>query len=154
MQDNKILKLFDSKSHKSNSRPSVLRPDTINGWTRDIKPSDDDAPLAHEPAGLGTIRDVREEKFYKGGTATLSPVNGSLQIDPAIYDPYPEYNSAEWRRFWKGRQRACRGPRDRNLDRANPEDMALAYPGLPKDFPFPMYGSYDALGLDGFACMD
>lgn len=59
MQDNKILKLFDSKSHKSNSRPSVLRPDTINGWTRDIKPSDDDAPLAHEPAGLGTIRDVR-----------------------------------------------------------------------------------------------
>ncbi|KAH3344627.1 hypothetical protein KXW81_006338, partial [Aspergillus fumigatus] len=124
MQDNKILKLFDSKSHKSNSRPSVLRPDTINGWTRDIKPSDDDAPLAHEPAGLGTIRDVREEKFYKGGTATLSPVNGSLQIDPAIYDPYPEYNSAEWRRFWKGRQH----------------------------FPFPMYGSYDALGLDGFAC--
>lgn len=22
------------------------------------------------------------------------------------------------------------------------------------DFPFPMYGSYDALGLDGFSCMD
>ncbi|KAH1853396.1 hypothetical protein KXV70_006194 [Aspergillus fumigatus] len=126
MQDNKILKSLDSKSHKSNSRLSVLRPDTINGWTRDLKPSDDDAPFAHEPAGLGTLRDVREEKFYKGGTATLSPVNGSLQIEPAIYDPYPEYNSAEWRRFWKGRQH----------------------------FPFPMYGSYDALGLDGFSCMD
>lgn len=59
MQDNKILKSLDSKSHKSNSRLSVLRPDTINGWTRDLKPSDDDAPFAHEPAGLGILRDVR-----------------------------------------------------------------------------------------------
>jgi uncharacterized iron-regulated membrane protein len=58
LQD-KVPNWLDSESHKSAPRPSVLRPDTIKGWTRDIKPSDDDAPLAHEPAGLGTLREVR-----------------------------------------------------------------------------------------------
>ena len=48
-----------------------------------------------------------------------------------IYDPYPDYNGAEDANF-AGRFRPCQGPRGRDLDRTNPEDMVSVYPGIQK----------------------
>lgn len=48
---------------------------------------------------------------------------------PVIYDPYPAYNSPEWRANWTGKFRACTGPRGRDLDRTSNEDMISVYRG-------------------------
>ncbi|RDW76289.1 DUF3405 domain-containing protein [Aspergillus mulundensis] len=147
------------------SKPDILRPTDLAGSPREWKPWDDQAPPAHEPIGLGTLRDVREANFYRGGTSTIEDSHPKH----SIYDPYPSYNSQSWRRLWKGTFHACQGPRGTTLDRRNPEDMVLAYRGTQKgnnqtdldslkaltaysDFPYPMFGSYSALGLDGSSC--
>ncbi|KAL4949028.1 hypothetical protein BDW69DRAFT_188705 [Aspergillus filifer] len=98
--------------------PAVLRPSDFLQTVRDWKPSDDNFPPPHEPVGPGTLRDVREESFYRGGTSTIEPLDGSSDrnAEPAIYDPYPDYNRVQ------------------------------------QGFPFPKYGSYSALGLDGGSC--
>ncbi|KAL4905768.1 hypothetical protein BDW74DRAFT_184848 [Aspergillus multicolor] len=131
------------------SKPDILRPTDLAGSAREWKPRDDQAPPAHEPIGLGTLRDVREGKFYLGGTSNIEE---NSHLKPAIYDPYPKYNSEAWRRSWKGTFHACQGPRGTTLDRRNPDDMVLAYRGTQKDFPYPMFGSYNALALDGSSC--
>ena len=42
------------------SRPiAVIRPGDVVGSPREVNPRDDQAPFAHEPIGLGTLRDVR-----------------------------------------------------------------------------------------------
>ncbi|KAL4750025.1 hypothetical protein BDW72DRAFT_213680 [Aspergillus terricola var. indicus] len=86
----------------------------------------------------------REEQFYLGGTNTVQPWDDSF--------PYPDYNSQAWSDRWKGTSRACEGPQGRSLGRRNAEDMVLAYPGVQDGFPYPKYGSYEALGLDGYTC--
>ncbi|KAL3430416.1 hypothetical protein BDV09DRAFT_189300 [Aspergillus tetrazonus] len=119
----------------------VLRPDNFTGRLRQLRPSDDQIPPAHEPIGPGTLRDVREEHFYRGGLSTVMLDRGSRPA-PAVYDPYPG----------KGMFHACEGPRGRTLNRRNHKDIVLAYPGIQRDFPVPIFGSYDALGLDGNTC--
>lgn len=71
-----------------------------------------------------------------------------------VYDPYPEYNSEEWRNNWKGDFAACEGPRGTVLDRTTAEDMVSVYRGNQQSFPFPMFGSHDALDLDANVCAD
>ncbi|KAF7591725.1 hypothetical protein BBP40_001169 [Aspergillus hancockii] len=105
----------------------------------------------------------REDKFYRGGTLTLtSQADTSAQPSPVIYDPYPDYNGEKFR--------ACQGPRGRALDRLNHEDMVSVYPGVPEGdiysweasqvsnvragFPYPLIGSYAAMGLDASVCAD
>lgn len=78
----------------------------------------------------------REERFYEGGTLTLnSNQNDASHPSPVVYDPYPDYNSAEWHSSFAGRFQPCLGPRGRDLDRTNPEDMVSAYPGIQKGIP-------------------
>ncbi|KAL4736493.1 hypothetical protein BDV11DRAFT_207556 [Aspergillus similis] len=138
------------------SRPFIptIRPTDFARYERQWRPSDDNSPSPLEPVGPGTLRDVREEQFYLGGTNTVQPWNDSLPspLTPAIYDPYPDYNSREWSDRWNGTFRACEGPQGRSLGRGNVEDMVLAYPGVQNGFPYPKYGSYEALGLDGYTC--
>ncbi|KAL4799737.1 hypothetical protein BDV19DRAFT_376171 [Aspergillus venezuelensis] len=151
----------------SRKSPEVLRlrPSDFLQMVRDWNPSNDDFPPPHEPVKPGTLRDVWEENFYRGGTSTIEPLDGpsGRNAEPAIYDPYPNYKSEEWTNEWKGTFRACDGPRGR-LSRWNRDDMVLAYPGAQQaswlltrlqwisGFPFPKYGSYSALGLDGGSC--
>lgn len=71
-----------------------------------------------------------------------------------VYDPYPEYNSKTWKRQWTGHFQPCLGPRGRDLDRSQAEDMVLVYKGKQAGFPESRYGSYDAMGLDGDVCTD
>lgn len=74
----------------------------------------------------------REEQFYLGGTNTVQPWDDSFPspLTPAIYNPYPDYNSRTWSDQWKGTFKACEGPQGRSLGRRNVEDMVLAYPGV------------------------
>jgi hypothetical protein len=37
----------------------VFRPGDLTSDGREVRPQDDNSPFAHEPAGLGTLRDVR-----------------------------------------------------------------------------------------------
>lgn len=75
----------------------------------------------------------REEKFYRGGTLTVAHESDDDNPPiPAIYDPYPEYNSAQWRKEFTGRFHACEGPRGKALSRSSAQDMVSVYPGNQK----------------------
>jgi hypothetical protein len=84
--------------------------------------------------GFGTAHDVRNEMYFTGGTLSLTSNDGQTtkpltHPQPIVYDPYPAYNSQAWNRTWRGSFRPCMGPRARELDRTNPEDMMLVYLG-------------------------
>ncbi|KAJ6002312.1 hypothetical protein N7522_007539 [Penicillium canescens] len=108
-----------------------------------------------EPEGEGTLNDLPQPRFYQGGILTLTTQNGSTEYSkPAIYDPYPAYNTPRWRKTWAGRFEACRGPRGRDLDRGCSEDMMSVYRGKQKGFPASTFGSHKALSLDQDVCVD
>lgn len=51
---------FNSSPDVEHSRLPVIRPGDITASSlREVRPQDDTAPFAHEPIGLGTLRDVR-----------------------------------------------------------------------------------------------
>ncbi|KAL4895304.1 hypothetical protein BDV59DRAFT_211635 [Aspergillus ambiguus] len=152
----------------------VLRPGDFVDPTRQRKyPEEAEGPSFLEPESKGISHDVRNEKFYLGGTLSLTTQGEPFGPfpSPIVYDPYPAYNSKEWKRKWKGHFYPCRGPRGTYLDRTIPEDMVSAYLGTQRgntciqyqtvegilisgDFPFPIFGSYDSIGLDGNVCFD
>ena len=43
-----------------------------------------------------------------------------------LYDPYPDYNSKDWRKKWHGAHFPCKGPRGVDVN-GNPDDMLGAY---------------------------
>lgn len=75
-----------------------------------------------------------ENRFYRGGLSTLHSESSkaSNYLSSAIYDPYPDYNSKNWRKSWVGEFRPCEGPRGADLDRTDVRDMMMVYPGLQK----------------------
>ncbi|KAJ5835990.1 hypothetical protein N7447_002016, partial [Penicillium robsamsonii] len=145
----------DSRPNTRPSRSIVIRPgDIVSKISREVRPRDDRAPFAHEPTGLGTLRDVREDEFYRGGTLTVTREDDNYPPIPIIYDPYPKYNSREWRKEFVGSFRACEGPRGKTLSRRSAQDMISVYPGIQKNFPSALLGSYLATGVDGNVCTD
>lgn len=132
--------------------PKVLRPGEYGDPTRQRRVPDvgDEQPL-YEVDGVGTLHNRRDGWFYLGGLKSLT---SSDDPQPVIFDPYPDYNSEEWRTQWRGDFVACQGPRGRPLDRTSPLDMMSIYPGNQKFFPFPMFGSHEALDLDMNVCAD
>ncbi|KAJ5795053.1 hypothetical protein N7457_001652 [Penicillium paradoxum] len=109
----------------------------------------------HEPDGEGTLHDVPENAFYQGGTLSLTThIDGMGHPVPAIYDPYPAYNTPEWYKTWAGNFQTCIGPRGRDLDRGSSEDMISVYRGVQKGFPSPMFGSQRVLNIDSDVCVD
>ncbi|OQE07913.1 hypothetical protein PENVUL_c011G02210 [Penicillium vulpinum] len=98
---------------------------------------------------------VMEDRFYRGGTLTVThQSDNNYPPNPIIYDPYPEYNGGEWRKEFVGSFRACEGPRGKTLSRTSAQDMISVYPGIQKDFPSALLGSYLATGVDGYVCTD
>src|ERR1700712_2569392 len=99
---------------------------------------------------------VREKQFYLGGTLTLTSISSANASHPTpfIFDPYPEYNSRRWRKQFQGNFRPCLGPRGRCLNRKSAEDMMQVYKGNQAGFPVPVFGSHEAIGLDGNVCAD
>ncbi|KAJ5427880.1 hypothetical protein N7491_008322, partial [Penicillium cf. griseofulvum] len=94
--------------------------DVVSNISRELKPEDDQSPPALEPIGLGTLHDVRHEKFYRGGTLT---VNGTPQSLPFM-TPTPEYNSQQWHvtSLSGTSSGVCEGPRGKTLSRTSPKD--------------------------------
>ncbi|KAJ5921372.1 hypothetical protein N7466_009698 [Penicillium verhagenii] len=135
----------------SNREPIAIKPGDLGHNLLEVRPQDDKSPFAHEPVGLGTLRDVREDNFYRGGVLALNPGSDKAP-SPVILDPYPDYNGKEWRDTFAGSFRACEGPRRNTLNRRNPEDMMTVYPGIQTDFPPSLIGSYSALQLDASVC--
>ncbi|KAJ5086557.1 hypothetical protein NUU61_007864 [Penicillium alfredii] len=135
-------------------RPGILRPGQyVETEDRSVQ----DKAVDEGTQKQGEDIDERDNRFYLGGTLTLTST--SREEDPShpaplIYDPYPAYNTQEWNRESHGHFQPCLGPRGRNLDHNNPEDMVHVYKGRQTSFPVPRFGSYEALGLDGDVCTD
>lgn len=66
---------------------------------------------------------------------------------------YPSYNTADWLERWRGEYVSCDGPSGIPYNKST-EDFVMSYGGLPKGFPQPDLGSFDAVGLDGNVCFD
>ncbi|KAJ5583987.1 uncharacterized protein N7459_003787 [Penicillium hispanicum] len=154
---------------RETSRQVILHPGDIPAQPYDDSALFDEEFVPVEPRGTGTLRDVRyllpfpckrypghtdriassDPRFYRGGLYTLNHPPHAV-----IYDPYPDYNSPEWQKSWKGKFQACEGPHGRALSRKDSEDMMSVFPGNQEDFPRPKVGGYDAMGLDGEVCTD
>lgn len=83
-------------------------------------------------------------KEFKGGLSSITP-----------YQPYPLYDSEEYKASWKGTYAACHGPTGELLNKTGGiMSKQYAWRGMPKDFPQPTVGSFEALGLDNNVCFD
>lgn len=73
------------------------------------------------------------------------------KVAPVTYDPYPAYNSDEWRRN-EGAHGAdyvpCLGPDGR------PAADIRVFKGKPSGFPKELFGSFDVLGMDDDLCFE
>lgn len=67
---------------------------------------------------------------------------------PVRFNPYPDYNSAEWRQQNHATYVPCKGPTGELV-----EDL-LVYKGRPEKWPAPKFGSYQALNMDPNLCWE
>lgn len=76
-----------------------------------------------------------------------------MQVDftgerPVRFDPYPDYNSEDWKEQGYAPYVPCKGATGELI-----EDL-LVFKGRPQDFPEPKFGSYEKLGLDPNICWE
>lgn len=85
----------------------------------------------HSPGNHSNPINHSDDRFYAGGTLSLTTQTEPFEAPPSpiVYDPYPDYNSREWKQQWKGYFYRCIGPRGTYLDHTSPDDMVSAYPG-------------------------
>ena len=74
-----------------------------------------------------------------------------MELKP--YLPYPDYESEEYRKRFKGTYHACNGPNGKPIDK-DLSALVHAYQGVPEGFPYPDVGSWAAVGLDDNVCFD
>lgn len=99
---------------------------------------------------LRTTDSHRDERIYDSRHEKLEDKAAS---EPYAYRPLPEYNSAGWRKKWRGEYVPCLGPRSVPLNEST-DDEVQVYRGVPPNFP-PVYaGGYDVIGLDADVCFD
>jgi hypothetical protein len=67
---------------------------------------------------------------------------------PVRFNPYPDYNSNEWKASNRAPYVPCKGATGELI-----EDL-LVFKGRPHDFPDPKMGTYDKLGLDANLCWE
>ncbi|KAF4460080.1 hypothetical protein FALBO_13148 [Fusarium albosuccineum] len=67
---------------------------------------------------------------------------------PVRYDPYPKYNSIEWKDAGYAQHFPCKGATGETV-----EDL-LVFKGRPHEWPLPRFGSYDALNMDPNLCWE
>ncbi|KAJ9156474.1 Major facilitator superfamily transporter [Pleurostoma richardsiae] len=67
---------------------------------------------------------------------------------PYIYNPYPEYNSDEWKNDNHAEYVPCLGPLGEEV-----EDISI-FKGRLRQFPSPGFGSYDVFGLSDNICYE
>lgn len=92
-----------------------------------------------------------DNDFYlKNGIDSLREEK-NVELQP--YSPYPKYNSADYKKQWKGEFVSCVGPRGRRLNESA-EDIVKAFSGLPHGFPVEAVGSANVTGVDTTKCFD
>jgi hypothetical protein len=72
---------------------------------------------------------------------------------PQLYNPYPNYESAEYKARYKGNYVSCVGPRGKRLNESS-ADWLHGYVGKVKDYPEATLGSNNLIGLDQDVCFD
>lgn len=99
---------------------------------------------------LSTLID--QDKILPETEARLSAVDepSTFNTDevPYFFDPYPKYDSDEWREEHRADFVPCDGPAGREL-----KDMQ-AFKGRPENFPTPSFGSYDLFNIDPNLCYE
>ncbi|KAH7134982.1 hypothetical protein B0J11DRAFT_148814 [Dendryphion nanum] len=139
-----ILKGNELKSYVKSLLRSWGRPTWDGHWP----PFADYADKEYDPN--------RWEKFaidYRPYNAGHDKLNKSSASLPIAYKPFPDYNSREWSKKWKGEHIPCVGPRGNTLDNST-DDEVQAYRGIPEGFPKAFAGGYDVIGLDNDVCFD
>ncbi|KAJ5477610.1 Protein of unknown function DUF3405 [Penicillium desertorum] len=71
-----------------------------------------------------------------------------------INDPYPHYDSVEWKSKSKGPYQPCIGPQGRLLSRKDEDMMMSGFRWNASDFPTPIFGSYESWNLNKRLCAD
>ena len=67
---------------------------------------------------------------------------------PVRYDPYPKYNSDDWKKAGHAQYFPCKGAT------GEPVEDLLVFKGRPREWPLPRFGSYDALNMDPNLCWE
>ncbi|KAL7936942.1 hypothetical protein V8C35DRAFT_211886 [Trichoderma chlorosporum] len=67
---------------------------------------------------------------------------------PVRYNPYPKYNSDEWKKLHHAPHVACKGPT------GEPVEDLLVFKGRPHNFPEPNFGSYSLFNMDPNLCWE
>ncbi|KAH7149534.1 hypothetical protein B0J13DRAFT_473206 [Dactylonectria estremocensis] len=67
---------------------------------------------------------------------------------PVRYDPYPTYNTKEWKKEGYAPYVPCKGANDDYI-----EDL-LVFKGQPHEWPVPRMGGYNVLNMDGNLCWE
>ncbi|KAI3266490.1 hypothetical protein CBS147309_6207 [Penicillium roqueforti] len=86
---------------------------------------------------------------FPSAYATQSRISAQL-----INDPYPHYDSAEWKSTSKGSYQPCIGPQGRLLSRKDEDMMMSGFRWNTSDFPTPTFGSYESWNLNNSLCAD
>ncbi|KAJ6162648.1 Protein of unknown function DUF3405 [Penicillium chrysogenum] len=107
--------------------------------------------------------------FFSGWgrrTATDYPAEQSVDQFPSDYagqsrisaqvinDPYPHYDSVEWKSKSKGSYHPCIGPQGRLLSREDEDMMMSGFRWNASVFPTPIFGSYESWNLNKSLCAD
>ncbi|PTB69771.1 hypothetical protein BBK36DRAFT_1188433 [Trichoderma citrinoviride] len=78
-----------------------------------------------------------------------SEVTVDFSVDkPVRFNPYPDYNSDEWKKLKHAPQVACKGPT------GEPVEDLLVFKGRPHDFPEAKFGSYALFDMDPNICWE
>ena len=75
----------------------------------------------------------------------------NVELEP--YLPYPQYDSAEYKKSWVGEHVSCIGPRGKRLNESA-EDIVQAFSALPHGFPDVAIGDANITGVDISKCFD
>ncbi|EAW12963.1 DUF3405 domain-containing protein [Aspergillus clavatus NRRL 1] len=104
---------------------------------------------------VSTLDRISAPSNYNGHTIVEDPrVQGKESTKmPKIYRPYPDYNNRQWQDTHRSFFVPCQGPRGKLLNDSL-DDQVGAYVGIPHNFPTPLFGSHDAVGLDGQVSFD
>ncbi|KAH3241187.1 hypothetical protein KXW31_008105, partial [Aspergillus fumigatus] len=133
---------------------SSLKPEYSLGNMEDILARMEKQPSVFENF-VSTVHRIRSPRNYKNPKVVDDPrYEGSTgKNTPKIYRPYPDYDSLKWQSKHRVPFVACLGPRNKLLNESL-DDQVGVYVGTPQGFPLPMFGSYDAVGLDGQISFD
>ncbi|GAB0134985.1 hypothetical protein EsDP_00003337 [Epichloe bromicola] len=94
------------------------------------------------------MKDNRTEQQKKMLHEDPSVKSDLTDEQPVRFDPYPEYNSDEWKKAGHAPYVPCKGPTGEIV-----EDL-LVFRGRPARWPQPKFGSYDLFGIDPNLCWE